>query len=784
MHTLIRRFLILTLLAFTVTGCVDDSLWQDERWIYGELKPAKDYFSFNTVDEVLIDIDYGKSACRALIAISVDDPSYTGPDGETLYDDEKAVFKVFLDENGRFNGRVAIPTYSNNIYIHATRPGLSPIVITPIKNREATAYVADYAANDADDNGGDSGSLSGVYPPGYSPEAQAEDERLGRFAVFADNNGYKIWEAPRNNWGNSDSKLYTIMNWTGQRFARVVETDYTKNFENQYFNNQGLIDDLSGLEHDKDDLDLGDIDVIQRFLWAGNSTKPDPAVDNSKYQTTTSGINTVIPYEYVNDEGVTMTVTGAHVWIRFLAEGARYMNSVGYYYYPTDNPPEDVSQIRRFIAIPNASLLGSGKEGQPFRGVDVPDVGFSDAGYCGYDRKFIPFAINQRVKLLYYDEATGEISDLFPPGYTIGYFISPKEGRDKNVVSRDNNYPTSNPLNTTMTIESGFKYSNTAFNPTTDNDKRHRFIALNYKDYLIYGLEDSSPGNGGDYSYDDIIFAIETDPEGIANNEDYYTINDDGNGAMSEYRTYAFEDIWPDGGDYDLNDVVVDHHRRITFTPENYVTAIADTFRIMQPDNAATYRDAFAINLPNTSYNSIKLFVDDSQTDVFQSHYEEGTNSLIFSRNTMADVNRKFIMLRTFDDKVLKLTEAVLDQKDADGVVRNILNPFIVSQYKDGDQKRIEIHLPKHEATPYADGDLIGTKDDAFYVNKDGLHPFALSIPRGIRSGPKPHYILKRAEEGFKYGEVIYPDFYKWVVDKNNNYSDWYLYYRTSKDSR
>lgn len=764
MHTLIRRFLILTLLAFTVTGCVDDSLWQDERWIYGELKPAKDYFSFNTVDEVLIDIDYGKSARRALIAISVDDPSYTGPDGETLYDDEKAVFKVFLDENGRFNGRLAIPTYSNNIYIHATRPGLSPLVITPIKNREATVYVADYAANDADDNDGDSGSLSGVYPPGYSPEAQAEDERLGRFAVFADNNGYKIWEAPRNNWGNSDSKLYTIMNWTGQRFARVVETDYTKNFENQYFNNQGLIDDFS-LETGDDILNESDISAIKRFLWNGSETKPSPAVTHPQYVTNTKGVNTVIPYEYVNDEGKTIQVAGAHVWIKLLFEGARYMNTIGYYYYPTDNPPQNINDLPRYIAIPNASLPGSGNEGKPFRVNFNDDAGGWD-DFWGYDKKFVPYSYFSRVQLLYHYTEGGEskISPLFPPGYTIGYFITSKEGTE-----------TSNPVNTTMTINNSFKYSNTVLN----SDSKHRFIAMNYKKDVVFGIED-----GNDESYDDIIFVVETDPAGIAYDEDYYTINDDGNGAMSEYRTYAFEDIWPDGGDYDLNDVVVDHHRRITFTPENYVTAIADTFRIMQPDNAATYRDAFAINMPNTSYNSIKLFVDDSQTDVFQSHYEEGTNSLIFSRNTMADVNRKFIMLRTFDDKVLKLTEAVLDQKDADGVVRNILNPFIVSQYKDGDQKRIEIHLPKHEATPYADADLIGSKDDAFYVKKDGFHPFALSIPRGIRSGPKPHYILKREDEGFDFGEVIYPDFNKWVKEGGDKYSDWYLYYRTSKDSR
>ena len=35
--------------------------------------------------------------------------------------------------------------------------------------------------------------------------------------------------------------------------------------------------------------------------------------------------------------------------------------------------------------------------------------------------------------------------------------------------------------------------------------------------------------------------------------------------------TLAFEDIWPDGGDYDMNDVIVEYNRAIYFNTENMI---------------------------------------------------------------------------------------------------------------------------------------------------------------------------------------------------------------------
>ncbi|MDN3582060.1 hypothetical protein [Mucilaginibacter flavus] len=54
------------------------------------------------------------------------------------------------------------------------------------------------------------------------------------------------------------------------------------------------------------------------------------------------------------DLNITQT---ADVWITFVSEGAGYLNSLGYYTYPTGTPPQTATDIKNVTYIfPNASL--------------------------------------------------------------------------------------------------------------------------------------------------------------------------------------------------------------------------------------------------------------------------------------------------------------------------------------------------------------------------------------------------------------------------------------------
>lgn len=77
---------------------------------------------------------------------------------------------------------------------------------------------------------------------------------------------------------------------------------------------------------------------------------------------------------------------------------------------------------------------------------------------------------------------------------------------------------------------------------------------------------------------------------------------------------------------------------------------------------------------------------------------------------------------------------------------------------------RIEVHLPKHKPTDKIDAALVGTGDDAYYIDKDGLYPFAIDLPI---TG------FSQTVERTAIGEV-YPDFAKWVESKGEKATDWY----------
>lgn len=91
-------------------------------------------------------------------------------------------------------------------------------------------------------------------------------------------------------------------------------------------------------------------------------------------------------------------VNPTEVSLVFINSSAAWYNTVGYYTYPTNNPPQSTSDIKQIIAFPNTSpvykTLGVG------------------ALVCG-----------EEIKLKYWNEETQEYEDKFPAGVTIGWCL-------------------------------------------------------------------------------------------------------------------------------------------------------------------------------------------------------------------------------------------------------------------------------------------------------------------------------------------------------------------------
>lgn len=512
------------------------------------------------------------------------------------------------------------------------------------------------------------------------------------------------------------TNLFSVVNWDNNKYGKI----------NKYGSNDLI---TTG------DMESDDISSIQQSLWGGR-TKPD-GLDNTSKITDTKHVNTVIAKAYKNDKGETVTVKNAKIWLTFLAESAWHQNAIGYYYYPNDTAPASADKVKKYILFPNTSIRGNA----PY----MKDDDGKNGSYYDFGEKNAPLTKNQKIQLLYVDDKTNEVSADFPAGYTIGYFIMPKEYQTGN-----------NNKETTYQLPNKYIYSNNSWN----TDKRGNFISLSLKDKtLVYGVED-----GGDKSYEDILFCIDADPNEAIQDPSRPEIDPipPVTDPVTEitYRTYAYEDIWPSGGDYDLNDVIIEHERQITITDKNYVTKVADIFTPVQRVGAATYNDAFAVQYDSDQRGTITLpagAIDETET-----------SSVILFSDAKSSKDQKFTVTRTFADNTLLRKDLKTDMK-AD------LNPFIIVQYATGKDNRTEVHLPKAKATSKADPKQNGDKDDAYYIHKDGKYPFAIMIPERTDSEGEFHFTP--AKEKFSI-DNNYPDFTKWAESKGTTNTDWYLNYK------
>lgn len=470
----------------------------------------------------------------------------------------------------------------------------------------------------------------------------------------------------------------------------------------------------------------GTLKQLQHTLWKGYDSKPSN-LDNRALVSDTKHVNTTIAQAYINNQGQHVTITDAELYLTFLTERAGYLTSIGYYYYKTNDVPNSPDKVDKFIIIPNASIAG--------------DDPYTGRGSNKYSQSAAPIERNTKIQLLYQDE-NGNVSTKFPAGYTIGYFIIPNGYTPNKGIDYSINYI----------------YSNKEWNKIYAGQQA-RFISLSTSNgTVVYGVED-----GDDTSYEDILFCIDANPNEAIQDPDRPVIDPEEPTVTSSettYRTYAYEDIWPNGGDYDLNDVIIEHKRAISFNSNNYVLKVEDTFVPVQKSGAATYSNAFAVQYVASQRGSIELpagAVDETET-----------SSVILFPDAKSVQGNEFTVTRTFADNTLPKKNLESD-----------LNPFIIAQYTAGADNRTEVHLPKKKATGKANAEQIGAEDDAYYINKDGKYPFAIMLP--ATTGTEGPIRFTPAKETVRI-DLEYTDFAKWVESNGATNNDWYLYYQSSKE--
>lgn len=280
--------------------------------------------------------------------------------------------------------------------------------------------------------------------------------------------------------------------------------------------------------------------------------------------------------------------------------------------------------------------------------------------------------------------------------------------------------------------------------------------------------------------------------------EDYRVlVTNAGNSQIQDTPYYiAFEDSWPEQGDYDMNDVVILQNSSLLLTSSFEVKQIE--FQGELKASGASYRNGFAIQLDNILPDNVDsdlvrfeingvlqetnvieedtLYLVLKITDDLRSHIQLSQNCLYY--RTESNCSNSSLM--TFSVTVPFITPITLDQ-----FPEAPYNPFIFARtasyhgdlfYHPG--RGLEIHLKNKIPSSKADQSIFGMAEDntqisenntsqnLTYQNDNGL-PWALAINPGSTEVWK--HPLERVDI-----LQAYPKFQIFVESNGNSESTWF----------
>ena len=402
----------------------------------------------------------------------------------------------------------------------------------------------------------------------------------------------------------------------------------------------------------------------------------------------------------------------AEVYVRMIGGGSGAASAFGYYCYKTGASLSEIKKAPKCIVFPNTLM---------------DDY---------YNKRASGLKGGESVKLHYIDSNGVDQGTVFPNGVKIGWFL----------------------LN-----DSFYGGNSTPFYSTTElnEDNRTHTAAFRIDDFIVLSFEDWT-----DEDYNDSQFNVWSNPIEAITNPDIPDLKpgsgDEDKKYSLEYKgIVAFEDCWPNKGDYDLNDVIVRYQSVLNFNSNNQVLSTEDTYELLW--SGATFKNGFAYQLNTERSNTSTEMLATSTTfngQGLDADLSKATVNVFLSAVNVTEGNRK-----TATYKIKNTFKSPLPHETL-GVPP--YNPFIMVH--DGLGKpRTEVHLVNYPPTEKADMTLFHTGEDlssvptSYYI-ANGNYPFAIHLSGATSfNTPESHPIDKSFEH-----------FMDWVNSNGANYKDWY----------
>ena len=699
--------MLLTLMSVMMFSCKDKDLYDPNAVKPGEEQKVANTFDFSTVQDVMLTVDYSAFNTHGPVFFSIyhENPFVGEGEDEHLDENIKPIYEDYTDKSGRFNQTVELPAYAKHLY-----------VVTGnffVTERLMETDVQNGGAKATAKSAGTRAASRAVTRRG----AQTNDvSKMPQLSFNVDDNGNKIGERVYQDW---QTPLGT---WDDRSGAPSYLIDKSKVDQELIFSDE----DMEGLYA-----------TVSQVLNANKACRK----------------------SYRDHEDLALD-KASEVTITMLGGSTCWNSSLGYYYYEVGKEPTDTKDLNIIMLFPNT------QDGNWTR-FDSRKNDYN--GNIGVNR-------GDAIQLMYYPNiADGDlsvVSNVFPANTKIGFILKSHgwgmQGEDyviKGFAENDRKYNVwgaSTPGLSYCKVPAGFENKKSPYQyPNPDGDSRSAKFAYKTVDggkYAIVSFEDAC----NDEDYDDVIFALKP----IDAFKPLPEIESD---RVVTEGVYAFEDLWPAQGDYDMNDVVVDfkHEREMTRnnTTENFKT-IYQTFYLTTYQNYVTLVSGLAL----------KLNTKKKPTSIVMKKIASGSDD----EETVTFENDGSIYYLTNDVKAELGTTYILELFYKDGVGKDDLasvEPFIFR--KEANDQEWEVHIPYEVPTAKMDFSYFGKGDDASKVNdniffvRSGNYPFAFYLA-GVNIDAFKDTILLRANES-KMIDKLYPDFLDWSLSKGTEKPQWYL---------
>lgn len=681
---LCKSLLLVAILGSSLlAACSNKDLYNEENSSTTK-KDASSIFDFSTKKTVNLTIDYGFSNYVIPFSVCLNNTSSTS---------NEPIYSGCTDKAGKFSGSISIPSMVDTVFVCSNYIGVPEVAYAVVKDGAVTLDLRSTNTK----------SVSSRAVTHINIGAYKEKIGTGLYTLYNtyDNNYYTYyyfrgikhytWNANPNFWMPSNTKVPSL-------YSEVANTE--------------VIADNSDMS-----------DMLSRI---NSSLRPaGKKIDNSsKIPSDDKHVNVAIAK--MLPDNVT-PVASAHIDLVYVNANGDYHNAMAYYYYPTSKEgsltANYIKSLPKYVVFPRTT-----KGPIPNKHAKARLQFFGD----NYDKSG---------------------TDDFPAGYSIGWMLIPDLAAtgisDDDAISMVNNAIASN-ISYGKVIYSN-RIANTGSNPgcIAWTDSKTGKVVLGFEDQAFEYK--NSNGKVGDNSYEDILFYVDSDPIGAIVDPDRPIINPTPDPVYPDQTsatvsTLAFEDIWPNGGDYDMNDVVVEWKTTVT-SNNNNIKQIVDEFKTVQKAKAATKANALGFVINDNYGGTI------SAPATFT---KEENNQYIIYPDAKLQIGKSYTFTRTFAGSYPSIQ----------GYTRNY-NLFICPDYVAGAKNRIEVHLPKAAATSWASSNNGG--ENAYYVNADGKYPFAIEL----NDVTGFNLVTERSTIG---SVNEYPLFNSWVESKGTKNADWYLY--------